>query len=209
MKICIYPGGFDPFHKGHADVIEQTAATLEMGEGDMFIIVPDVKAKKDSNTSLAQRCEIVRIASTELKEKVKSDIKVFDPYYHGITSGGGEHMKNVTLFVKEKRPDAVCYTIMGDDRFLAFKKKKSPALMQNVVVVTRDETFDEVATAASTLPKKPTLVKGKLFGSSATKIRENISNKGGYDAISDCISLETYDYIVNQGLYTENTKSIT
>jgi len=217
MKICIYPGGFDPFHKGHADVIVQAAAALQMGKEDKFIVVPDPRCKEGSNSSLEQRNRMIDITAAEIRKKIKSEIKVFNPYGHvtedeisDITASNSSYMKVAVPRIKEKYPDADFHMVMGADRFLALKERGSGALRENIVVVTREgqSDIDEVtnAVADETLVKKPVVITGKFQDASATAVRQNISGNGGYDEIRDLISENLYKFIINQGLYQNRIK---
>jgi pantetheine-phosphate adenylyltransferase len=71
MKIAVYPGTFDPITNGHLDIIKRAAKLFDQ----VIVAVSDNKDKKTMFT-LAQRVEMVKIATEEFAEKVS--IQSFD-----------------------------------------------------------------------------------------------------------------------------------
>ncbi len=61
MKICVYPGSFDPLTKGHLDIIERGAALA-----DKLVIGILQNSTKQPMFSLEERIEIVKAGTAHL-----------------------------------------------------------------------------------------------------------------------------------------------
>lgn len=69
MKICVYPGSFDPITYGHIDVIERAAKI-----SDKLVIAVLVNDNKASTFSLDER---VRMIKSVIGEKSNIDVECF------------------------------------------------------------------------------------------------------------------------------------
>ncbi len=73
MASCIYPGSFDPFHKGHLDVLENISKIF-----DKVYIAPITNKHKSGRIDIDDRIEIIKIAIDSLPSKDKIEIITFE-----------------------------------------------------------------------------------------------------------------------------------
>ncbi|MCX7843013.1 MAG: pantetheine-phosphate adenylyltransferase [Clostridia bacterium] len=69
MKICVYPGSFDPVTNGHLDIIERAARLW-----DKVIVAVLINSNKNAVFSLAERVELLKLA---LADKPQVEIECF------------------------------------------------------------------------------------------------------------------------------------
>lgn len=66
MKKAIYPGSFDPFHKGHMSVVEKALKIF-----DYLLVVVSINPDKENQTPIDQRLKLVK---TKLKHFKNVDV---------------------------------------------------------------------------------------------------------------------------------------
>ncbi len=69
MKICVYPGSFDPITNGHLDVIERSAKIC-----DKLIVAVLVNSSKNPTFALKERVELLKCV---LKDRDDIEIESF------------------------------------------------------------------------------------------------------------------------------------
>jgi len=90
LKICIYPGSFDPVTNGHLDIIQRAVEIVDK----LIVAIGDNVAKKSSFT-LEERLELLRLC---LKDYPKVEIGSFS----GLLVDYARE-KNATLIVRGLR----------------------------------------------------------------------------------------------------------
>lgn len=73
MTSCIYPGSFDPIHKGHLDLLETAAKSF-----DKVYIAPITNKNKKHRLSIDDRIKLIEICISTLCCKNKIEIITFD-----------------------------------------------------------------------------------------------------------------------------------
>lgn len=76
MRVGLYPGTFDPIHKGHIDLIERAAKLV-----DRLVIGVAINAAKSPLFTLEERVEIVRDAV----DPVAGEIEILVEPFEGLT----------------------------------------------------------------------------------------------------------------------------
>lgn len=92
IKVAIFGGSFDPFHKGHRNIIE---ALIQLNTFDEIIVMPLGLAPHKDNymTPAGYRYEMVRLATNDLKDITLSDYEVNRPGKYSYTVDTVKHFK--------------------------------------------------------------------------------------------------------------------
>lgn len=73
MTSCIYPGSFDPIHKGHLDILERATKSF-----DKVYIAPISNIHKKNRLNIENRIKLIEICIKNIKYKDKIEIVNFD-----------------------------------------------------------------------------------------------------------------------------------
>ena len=186
MKIGIFGGSFDPIHRSHVRVIEESIRQLEL---DKILVVPTANNPwKDSSGATKKQ----RLAMLEIALKRYSKVEICD---YEIKQKNKE--KNYTIdtikYLKTIYPNDQLYFIMGMDQASLFHKwlaaKEISELVQLVV-------FDRIGYQTNENIKKYHFIKLDLV---ATDDASKHIRNGNLHALNP----EVLKYIVNNGIYLE------
>ncbi len=178
MKIGIYPGSFDPPHKGHLKVVNYL---LNNNIIDKIIIVPTPNYwEKNNLSSIDDRINMLKFYENN-RIKVED---VYNNYQYTI-----DLMNNYKkIYFKDS-----LYLIIGADNLINFNKWKDydKLLQYNIIVMARNK-----------INFKNELIKNKnitfiedfpYIDISSSEIRNNLSSK--------YLDKDVLNYIVKKGLY--------
>lgn len=73
MKSCIYPGSFDPIHKGHLDLLENAIKSF-----DKVYIAPLSNKNKKNRLEIEDRIQLIETCISNINVKDKIEIVTFD-----------------------------------------------------------------------------------------------------------------------------------
>lgn len=186
MKIGIFGGSFDPIHRSHVRVIEESIRQLEL---DKILVVPTANNPwKDSSGATKKQ----RLAMLEIALERYSKVEICD---YEIKQKNKE--KNYTIdtikYLKTIYPNDQLYFIMGMDQASLFHKwlaaKEISELVQLVV-------FDRIGYQTNENIKKYHFIKLDLV---ATDDASKHIRNGNLHALNP----EVLKYIVNNGIYLE------
>ena len=155
MKIAIFGGSFDPFHKGHKEVIKEALKSLKI---DRLIVVPTYlnPFKKEFFLDEKKRLKYVKNALKNFKK-----VKILD---FEVRQKRAVSSYETILFLKKKYNLNKIYFIIGADNLKDLSKwykYKKLSKMVEFVIAKRDNIF---------IPKKYKILNVKK-NISSTKIR--------------------------------------
>ncbi|WP_294581612.1 nicotinate-nucleotide adenylyltransferase [uncultured Thomasclavelia sp.] len=186
MKIGIFGGSFDPIHRSHVRVIEESLRQLDL---DKLLVMPTANNpwKDSSGATKKQRLDMLHIA---LDRYAKVEICTYE-------INQDDSKKNYTIdtikHLKKVYPEDQLYFIMGMDQASLFHKwvdaKKLSKLAQLVV-------FDRVGYQTNENIQKYNFIRLDL---TATDDASNEIRNGKLHALQP----EVLKYIVNNGIYLE------
>ena len=115
MKIGIFGGSFDPIHKSHINVIENSIKQLDL---DLLLVVPTKNNpwKSKSYATNEQRKKMIEIALRKV-DKAQMDTIEIDSESDRI-----DYTVDTLELLKQKYPDSKFYLIMGMDQASMFHK---------------------------------------------------------------------------------------
>ena len=186
MRIGIYPGSFNPVHKGHIQIANES---VKQNLVDEVLIVPTGSYwNKNNLIDLSYRINMLRI--------FESDTLIIETEYN-ITNSTYELFE----LLKNRYVDDELYLILGGDNLLKFEDwiEYKKMLEYPFVIVKRDE-YDE----SFIIRRMKELNKDNYYildinnlEDSSTEIRESISENCDSDYLDDRV----YEYIRNNNLY--------
>lgn len=125
-KIGLFGGSFDPIHKGHIDIANEALKQLEL-DGIQFIPTQNNPWKDETNTSVENRLEMMKIALKDTKKMAINTIEI----------DMQDNEKNFTIdtltLLKKQNPDIQYYYIMGMDQANLFHKWKDAKKISQIV----------------------------------------------------------------------------
>lgn len=186
MKIGIFGGSFDPIHRSHISVIEESLKQLAL---DKLLVVPTANNpwKDSSKATSKQRLEMLNIALHRYKK-----VEICD---YEIKQTGDK--KNYTIetieFLKNTYPQAKLYFIMGMDQASLFHKWKEANKISQLVSLV---VFDRIGYQINENITKYNFTKLDFVASddASSDIRS-----GNLHALTP----EVLKYIVSNGIYLE------
>lgn len=137
--IALYPGSFNPFHKGHLNILKKSESIF--GEGNVVVcfgVNPD-KIKSENKdeyvTQLAQKCY-------DIEKKIGSKVEVYKGFLHQYIAEWEEQGYNVVVVRGLRNGDDLDYEV-NQMRFVNDFKKGV-----NVVYITCDKEFEHISSSA-------------------------------------------------------------
>ncbi len=186
MKIGIFGGSFDPIHRSHVRVIEESIRQLDL---DKILVVPTANNpwKDSAGATKTQRLKMLDIA---LKRYAKVEICRYEIDQDNLE-------KNYTIdtlkHFKKVYPDDNLYFIMGMDQASLFHKwRKADEISKLVQLVV----FDRIGYQTNDNLKKYHFIKLDLIASDDAS---NDIRNGKLHALAP----EVLKYIVSNGIYLE------
>lgn len=186
MRIGIYPGSFNPVHKGHIKIAK---ASVKQNLVDEVLIVPTGSYwNKNDLVDLSHRINMLKLFESDTL-KIETEFNITNSTYELF-----ELLKNRFI-------DDELYLILGGDNLLKFENwiEYRKMLEYPFVVVKRDE-YDE----SFIIRRMEELNKENYFildidnlEDSSSEIRESISNNSDSDYLDDRV----YEYIKDNNLY--------
>lgn len=188
MRIAIYPGSFNPVHKGHIKIANEA---IERGFADQVLIVPTGSYwDKNNLADLNHRITMLKFYENE-KIKVETEYNITSSTYESFL-----------LFQKRYPNDELCLMIGADnlisfDKWIEYKK-----LLEYQFIITERDDYDE----------KKIKERMKEFNkdnySIIPKVATNVSSSNIRDSISfneTCNDIDDYvlNYIKENNLYTK------
>ena len=137
MKIAIFGGSFDPFHKGHLEIIGKLFTDKKM---DMVIVVPtNVSYYKRSKAMFTydKKIEICKMLIGNDEFLSKKNILVSDIERSILDTEGFAH---TLLKLKKIYPNDELYTVIGSDSYNYINTWRSYELifeLSNIIVAKR------------------------------------------------------------------------
>ena len=201
MKIGIFGGTFNPIHKGHIFTAEHI---IKNGFADkiLFMVAANPPHKAYVDTDAIHRFNMTK-AALDGERLVACDFE--------IEKGGKSYTYQTLTELKNIYKDDELYFILGADMFMNLPTWYEADKLRrefNFILVDRSEAFDESVFkefAKKQIEEFNMTVKKleiKTPDISSTDIRERI--KKGLD-VKDLTEAEVEEYILKNGLYTEET----
>lgn len=194
MKIGIFGGTFNPPHKTHISMAQQSLKQLQL---DKLIVVPcGQPPHKECDVDGKTRLTMCRLAFGDFAE-----ISDFE-----ILQQGKSYTVQTLRHFKEIYPSAKLYLIIGGDSLATFDKWYQPqeiSKLCTLVVVERDG-YDVTRSAAEVKERfgaETEIVRSVPTAVSSTEIR--LRYEFGMDN-SQYVSPKTNEYILSRGLYSEH-----
>ena len=186
IKIGVFGGSFDPIHRSHVRVIEESIRQLKL---DKILVMPTANNPwKDSTGATKQQ----RLAMLEIALKRYKNVEICR-YEIDQDSSKKNYTIDTIKYLKSKYPDDQLYFIMGMDQASLFHKwiaaKELSQLAQLVV-------FDRIGYQINDNLDKYNFIHLDLVASDDAS--NNIRN-GALHALNP----EVLKYIVNNGIYLE------
>lgn len=185
-SVCLYPGSFDPFHKGHLEV-----AKVMSNYADIVIVIPNNPNKsKPMRSDLDTRIGIIEKTVGESKKIIVSRDTTDDTYNY--------YKKTSTII-----------SVMGSDRFLSLiKLNKKPNMKADEWYIVPRNNYKLVGTYSDVnWDSQINILKNSLFsfqnGSSST-IRKKIL-KNSLDNMDTYIDKSVVEYIVANNIYSKKS----
>ena len=123
MKTGVYVGSFDPFHKGHENIVNHL---ISKNYVDKIIIIPTLNYwDKTINTSLNDRINMIKLIEND-KIVVNTELNTY-PYTYEILE-------------KLRYKHDFLYLIIGADSLVNFNKWKevNKILINNILIIPRN-----------------------------------------------------------------------
>lgn len=184
MKLGIYIGSFDPFHKGHKRVINHLLINKYV---DKVLIVPTTNYWDKTNLlDLNKRIEMLK---TYENENIKIDTK------HNNITYTYELLEKLKIEYSDE-----LYLILGADNIINFDKWKNykQILNNKILILPRNNINVDNYTKKY---KSAILVKDfKMIDISSTKIRNLIKNKN-INELNKYLDEQIINYIIKNNLY--------
>lgn len=197
-SVAILGGSFNPFHNGHAAMVE--AAITQLNVDEIWLMPAKQPPHKPSYGNVTDND---RISMLNAFAEYKTCLKVCD---FELKMDGFTYTAKTLCELKKIYPDNKFYFLMGGDSFINFYKWYKPETIvrhSNIVICTREDCDKEVINNAINSLKESIggeyiLLNFKNVDVSSSNIREMISNN---EDVSSYLPSEIYDYINNHSLY--------
>lgn len=184
MRIGLFGGAFDPFHKGHRAICR--AALKELGL-DRLIVIPtwDAPHKSGFTASYEDRCNMAALGTENLNVCVSR---------YEYERGGRSYSAITAEYFKEQYPDDELYFIIGGDSYRDLDTWYQPwriTACATLAVYPRSDAEIEV---------KPPAVefRAEKHDISGTELRRRL-NAG--EAVSAMVPEKVWEYIKEKKLY--------
>lgn len=186
MKIGIFGGSFDPIHRSHISVIEESLKQLEL---DLLLVVPTAYNpwKDSSGATIKQRLEMLNIALHRYKK-----VEICD-YELNQKSNQKNYSIDTIRYLKEKYNNAQLFFIMGMDQASLFHKWKAADEISKLVKLV---VFERVGYQTNQNINNYHFTKLNFIASDDAS--SNIRN-GNLHALTP----EVLKYIVTNGIYLD------
>ena len=179
LKICVFPGTFNPFTDGHLSVLEQ--AMKEHNFDKVFVCPAQLRRNKQDVADISHRVNMIELATLG---KNNTEILV-------IPSKGDNLVEEVLKFLKRFSHAGEVYYLQGSDAFLSLNKQCSELgvedlykevlkIVKPIVVIRKgvgdNDTFEkECENFENKFRAKPRVLEEKLHGCSSTLVRSKLS----------------------------------
>ena len=186
MKIGVYVGSFNPFHKGHEQVINNLINNKIVDK--VIVIASHSYWDKKINTSIKDRINMLKL--------IESDNVIIN------TDLNDKEYSYQVLEELNKKYDNI-YLIIGADNIIDFDKWKcvDKILKHNLIVISRNNIdIDKYINKYD--KSKIVVVKDFDYNISSTYIREQIKNNR-FDLLKDIMNPKIISYIKKNKLYME------
>ena len=187
MKIGVYVGSFDPFHKGHENIVKYL---LEREYVDKVVIIPTLSYwDKNIKTSLEDRINMI-------KNIEDSNIEV------NTSLNAYEYTYEIMDELKKQYPEDNLYLVIGADSLTSFNKwKKVDIILENNVIVIPRNNIDTNKYINEFKEKEKFFVVSDFnLEVSSTMIREKLLSKN-YTDLDKYIDKKILNYIIINNLY--------
>ncbi len=188
MKIGVYVGSFDPFHKGHENIIYHL---LNKKYVDKVVIIPTLSYwDKNIKTSLEDRINMI-------KNIEDSNIEV------NTSLNAYEYTYEIMDELKRQHPEDNLYLIIGADSLINFNKwKKVDNILENNILLIPRNNIDTNKYINEFKEKEKFIVVSDFYQDvSSTMIREKLLSKD-YTNLDKYIDKKILNYIIINNLYT-------
>lgn len=135
--LAIYAGSFNPFHKGHLNIVDKMGAIF--GYGNCMIAIGVNPAKM--NGSLQEQSEMLRRA-TQLSQRLDMPVEVYTTFLHELIEKKEAEGYKVVLVRGLRNGDDLNY----EDNQLKFIRDFKRDL--NVVFIRCDEQYEHISSSA-------------------------------------------------------------
>jgi pantetheine-phosphate adenylyltransferase len=132
--IAIYPGSFNPFHKGHLNILEK--AKRIFGENNVIIAIGQNPSKQNQSDS-----EIISRAK-EINDKTKTSVEIYQTFLHEYIENLENMGFNIVVIRGLRNGDDLDYEV-NQMRFIDDFKKGV-----NVVYITCDKEYEHISSSA-------------------------------------------------------------
>ncbi len=193
-KICFFGGTFNPIHNGHINLVKQIKEALNP---DLIIVVPNgIPPHKDIGANAFHRFQMVKNAFSSMKNVEVSDYE--------LKKNTPSYTYETLSYFKEKYTDCKFYFVMGMDNLYDITSWKNPKKICELatLVFFGRKGFSNDKKQIEFLKNEynaEILTFDFDFPCSSTNFREN-ALKGEY--VLNDISLDEFDYILKNGLYS-------
>tara|TARA_B100001175_G_scaffold295759_1_gene284118 strand:+ start:7292 stop:7918 length:627 start_codon:yes stop_codon:yes gene_type:complete len=188
QKILIFGGAFDPFHKGHLDMIKMVIKAMHINH---VILMPNYMCPNKIKP-LLRGDDRVSMLDQMIKEELEQKYQnvSFECSNYEIKQEKICYTSDTIRFLKEKNPNDTFYLLIGSDNLFSFHLWKNYQAIINQVslcVVRRGLESKEQYQAYindkfSEANDKPLFIFGKKpINISSSKIRECIKNNVSID----------------------------
>lgn len=136
--LAIYPGSFNPFHKGHMNVVEK--AERIFGKGNIIIAIginPDKLVNATESYMLNKRIE-----AEVLADKIRREVIIYHTFLHQLVDKYESEGYNVVIVRGLRNGDDLDYEV-NQMRFINDFKPNI-----NVVYITCDKEFEHISSSA-------------------------------------------------------------
>lgn len=135
--LAIYAGSFNPFHKGHLNIVDKMEAIF--GYGNCMIAIGVNPAKMTG--SLQEQSEMLR-RSTELSQRLDMPVEVYTTFLHELIEKKESEGYKVVLVRGLRNGDDLNY----EDNQLKFIRDFKKDI--NVVFIRCDEQYEHISSSA-------------------------------------------------------------
>lgn len=182
-KIGLFGGTFDPFHLGHAAIIN---SALSFGL-DKIIVVPTGVPPHKPATGLSKAVDRFAMARLGIREIKGAEVSDFE-----IKKEGPSYTVDTVLHFKKLYDKSRLYFIVGDDAYDKIDTWREPArLFKLCTFLVYNRSGLEIRPPAAALDGERVLI-------SSSEIRERV--RRGED-IRDMLPGGVFEYIVKNKLY--------
>ena len=186
MRIGVYVGSFDPFHKGHEGIVNHL---LSKDYVDKIIIIPTLDYwDKKINSSLKDRINMVKLIEND-KIEVNTELNTYELTYEIL-----EELRHIYNDL---------YLIIGADSLIDFDKwdEINTILKNNILVIPRNN-IDMYKYINKFKEKDKFIVVNdwKNIEISSTMIRNKLKNKD-FNDLDKNLDKRVLEYIKNNKLY--------